>query len=145
MTKRFSAFTDEQAEQLRAQEINDVHRVMVVLALLVVALAIGFGYGLKRVADASDRADSANRAVAALNRERSVEAKTSARKAAESAYAACRRQQESQPITRDFFHLIRDLSLTVRLDREFRKLHDELVASKAFDVPKCVKPPKGTS
>ena len=142
--RHFEGFSEEQ--QLALNEALDELRraVLIVVVMLILGVAIGFGWGLKLVADASDRADSANHAVAVLNKDRSAEAKKSAHKAAESAYAACRRQQESQPITRDFFHLIRDLSLTVKLTAEFRQLHDELVASKAFDVPKCIKPPKGT-
>ncbi len=152
MTKRFSAFTDEQAEQLRAQENQDVHRVMVVLAMLVVALALGFGYGLKEVADASSHADSAFRASQQVIRERAADAKKlaavnqkKADESARSAYAACRRQQESQPVTRDFLHLLRDMATTPLLRHEYHHLHAELEAMHAFKIPKCVKPPKGTS
>lgn len=152
MTKRFSAFTDEQADQLREQETQDVHRVMVVLALLVVALALGFGYGLKLVADASSQADSAFRASQQVIRERAADARKlaaenqkKATESAQSAYAACRRQQESQPITRDFLRLLRDMSTTPQLRREYHHLHDEIEATQAFQIPKCVKPPKGTS
>lgn len=143
--KRFTQFGRTQAEEL-ANAINEVwYKILIVVLLMLVGMAIGFGYGLKLVADASHRADTVARDLSNLNRQRALEAKESARKAQASAYATCRRQQESQPVTRDFFHLIRDLSVTAEQRHEFRHLHDELVAQRAFAVPKCIKPPKGAS
>jgi hypothetical protein len=139
--RRFTAFT----EQLQEARHRDVRRVLVVDAMLVVALALGFGYGLQRVSDASDRADSANRAVAALNKNRSIEAKNTAHNAVVAAYAACRRQQESQAITRQLYHFLGHVADSdPKLQAEFDHLYADLQARGLLEVPKCQKPPKGT-
>jgi len=146
--RRFPAFTPEQRRQLVAARRNDVRRVIVVDVMLVVALALGFGYGLQRVSDASTRADSAGKAVAAINRQRSTDAKETAHKAAVTAYATCRRQQEQQPVSREFFHFLKDVAAAVQEDPslrvEYQNLHHDLQARGLLEIPKCQKPPKGT-
>lgn len=145
---RFAHFTEDQRHELDALWKT----VIALVVILLLGIAIGFGYGLKLVSDSSDRADTALRASNQVIRDRAADARRlaaenqkKAEASARSAYAACRRQQESAGTTREFFHLIRDLSVTPSQHAEYRQLHDDLKAKHLLDVPKCIKPPKGTS
>lgn len=148
--KRFTAFTEEQGRQLVKARRNDVERVLAVVAMLIVALALGFGYGLKLVSDASDRADAANKGFVAFNRQRAAEAKQQAeaakeqsQKAALDAYASCRRQQHSTIAQLKGLHV---LLLIPDPAVHAAALHYQhyLEAQHLLDVPLCTKPPEGS-
>lgn len=145
--KRFSAFTYEQARQLFEARLHDVKRIIVVVSMLVVALALGFGYGLQRVADASSQADSAFRASQQIIRDRAADAKRlaaenqkNAAESARTAYAACRRQQEATLAQRKQVHvLLADPDPHVHhLAVAYNRF---LTAQHLLDVPDCPKPP----
>jgi len=148
--KRFAHFTPDQQEELQHASDNLVRRLIQVICILVVALAISFGYGLKVVADTSHHADTALRTAAQISRERAADAKKiaemnarKARQSARSAYAACRRQQRTAANGRAFIHLAiprydptRPAALQAQVDRFYAKLK----AEQAFKIPECPKP-----
>jgi hypothetical protein len=148
--RRFTAFNDDQSHQLVQARLHDVRRIILVVSLLVVALASGFGYGLYLVADASSRADSAGRAAAQIIRDRALEAKQLAaanqKKADEGArlaYAACRRQQEATQAGLIGVHvLLADPDPHVH--QVAVRYYHFLNAQHLLDVPDCPKPPKGS-
>lgn len=148
--KRFEHFTDDQAHELARARKDDYRRVALLATLLVCALALGFGYGLNRVSEASDHADAASRAAAQVIRDRALDAKKIAeettKKAAENArtaYAACRRQQESTHAARVGVKVVlADPDPRVHhLALQYRQLLD---TQHLLDIPDCPKPPKGS-
>jgi hypothetical protein len=145
--KRFKAFTDEQAQQL-AKALNDYWKnVSLVVSLLFVGVVLGFGYGLKVVSDSSHDADAALRAANQVIRDRATDARRlaaanqkNAIESAKTAYAACRRQQESTQAAR-----IGAKALLADPDPNAHHLairyYRFLNAQHLLDVPICPKPP----
>lgn len=146
---RFDSFSPGQREQLQREFDSIVKRVILIAAVLVVGGSIGFGFALKGIHDASDRGDRASARAASVNRHlihdanvRAAESKKQAALSAQTAYAACRRQQEGVIVSREFFALLRPALDAHNDPRLVDKLFHDIAAQHTFELPKCVKPPK---
>lgn len=149
MPDRFPSFTEDQSHEIAAA-VNDLwKRVAILVVIIAVSIACGLAYGLHGISDARARGDAANRLALQVNRQlirdankRAFESRKAAAKSAKTAYAACRRQQESVVISREFFAVLRPALEAHNPPRRVAKLYADINAQHAFDVPKCVKPPK---
>jgi hypothetical protein len=156
--ERFNAFTPEQARQLAGERNRLEHliaywwkRIVLGVAILLIGLALGVVAAVHEIDDARAHGDRANALAAAVNRrlihdadQRAADAKAAAAKSARTNYATCRHQQESTVISREFFDLLKPALLAHNLPRDVAQFFADLAAQHAFDVPKCVKPPKGS-
>ena len=148
---RFTAFSGDQADQLAHELDNLWKRAAMLIAILAVGGALGFGWALKGIHDASDRGDRASARAAAVNRrlihdanQRAADSRAQAEASAKAAYAACRRQQESVVVSREFFAVLRPALVAHNPPWLVHKLFHDIDAQHSLEIPKCQKPPKGS-